>query len=60
MGMILLIGLVTVGLLLYIANKTLPCGARHEGLECHRRKHKDSSHWALVQKNGHDTQIFWE
>lgn len=60
MGMILVIGLIAVGIVLYISNKTLPCGAIGPGgIECCQHKHKDS-HWAIVQKNGHDTQIFWE
>ena len=58
--MIFIIGVLTFAIVLYIANKILPCGNVHEGTECCRRKHKDKSHWGLARKNGTDYQVFWE
>lgn len=57
--MTILIGLSALLVVIYIANKTLPCGDKHNGVECCNRKHKDGEHWGIVRKNGIDTQVFW-
>lgn len=57
--MIFIIGLAFLAIVLYIADKTLPCGNKHDGVECCNRKHKTGDHWGIVRKNGTDTQIFW-
>lgn len=57
--MTILIGLSAILVVIYIANKTLPCGDKHNGVECCNRKHKDGEHWGIVRKNGIDTQVFW-
>lgn len=56
----IIILVLTLALLIYIANKTLPCHDTGPGCYCYLRKNHKGNHNGVVRHNGIDTVKEWK